>query len=259
MSVLDLFKLDGKMAIVTGGSRGLGKGMAKGLASAGADLAIVGRNLETAKKTAAEFADAYGVKALGFSADVSDPDACQRVVDEIMKEWDKVDVLINNAGICHNEEAETVAVKDWNRVIDTNMNSAWYMSQIVGRIMIKQGGGNIINLSSMSGVVVNWPQPQASYNTAKAGMIMMTKSLASEWWQYNIRVNSIAPGYFDTDLCHEALSEGNPMGKVWLERTPMARAGEPDELGPIAVYLASDASSFVTGSIILIDGGYTIW
>jgi NAD(P)-dependent dehydrogenase (short-subunit alcohol dehydrogenase family) len=259
MSVLDLFKLSGKVAIVTGGSRGLGKGMADGLASAGADVAVVGRNLERAQQTAAEFSEKYGVKSIGYSADVSDAAECQRVVDEIVKTWDKIDILVNNAGICHNEEAEKVSVEDWTRVINTNMNSAWYMSQIVGRLMIAQKGGNIINLSSMSGVVVNWPQPQASYNTAKAGMIMMTKSLASEWWQYGIRVNSIAPGYFDTDLCHEALSEGNPMGKEWLTRTPMGRAGTPDELGPLAVYLASDASSFVTGSIILIDGGYTIW
>jgi NAD(P)-dependent dehydrogenase (short-subunit alcohol dehydrogenase family) len=259
MNLKELFSLKGKTAIVTGGSRGLGKGMARGLAAAGADVAIVAVNLERAKNTAKEIAEEFGVKTLAYSADVSKADECVRVVDEIVKEWPRIDILLNNAGICINIEAEKVSIEDWDKVINTNLNSVFYMSQPVGKLMIKQGGGSIINLTSMSGTVVNNPQPQASYNTAKAGGDMLTKCLAAEWAPYNIRVNAIAPGYFNTDLCSEALSDGNPMGKFWLDNTPMKRAGVPDELGPLAVYLASDASSFVTGGVYLIDGGYTIW
>jgi NAD(P)-dependent dehydrogenase (short-subunit alcohol dehydrogenase family) len=259
MDLNKLFSLKGKTAIVTGGSRGLGKGMARGLAAAGADVAIVAVNLERAQNTAKEIAEEFGVKTLAYSADVSKAAECVRVVDEIVKEWPEINILLNNAGICINIEAEKVSIEDWDKVINTNLNSVFYMAQPVGKLMIKQGGGSIINLTSMSGTVVNNPQPQASYNTAKAGGDMLTKCLAAEWAPYNIRVNAIAPGYFDTDLCSEALSSGNPMGKFWLDSTPMKRAGVPDELGPLAVYLASDASSFVTGAVYLIDGGYTVW
>jgi NAD(P)-dependent dehydrogenase (short-subunit alcohol dehydrogenase family) len=260
MDLKELFSLKGRNAIVTGGSRGLGKGMARGLAAAGANVAIVARNLERAQATAAEIAEEFGVRTLAFSADVSKAGECVRVVDEITKEWPEINILLNNAGICINIEAEDVSIEDWDKVINTNLNSVFYMAQPVGKLMIKQGkGGSIINLTSMSGTVVNNPQPQASYNTAKAGGDMLTKCLAAEWAKYNIRVNAIAPGYFNTDLCAEALAEGNEMGKFWLDCTPMHRAGIPDELGPLAVYLASDASSFVTGSVYLIDGGYTIW
>jgi len=259
MDLNELFSLKGKTAIVTGGSRGLGKGMARGLAAAGADIAIVGRDLERAQNTAKEIAEEFGVRTLAFSADVSKADECVRVVDEIAKEWPEINILINNAGICVNLEAEIVSIEDWDRVIDTNLNSVFYMSQPVGKLMIKQGGGSIINLTSISGSIVNNPQPQASYNAAKAGGDMLTKCLAAEWVKYNIRVNAIAPGYFDTDLCRPALDEGNPMGEFWKSCTPMKRAGQPDELGPLAVYLASDASSYVTGAVYRIDGGYTIW
>jgi NAD(P)-dependent dehydrogenase (short-subunit alcohol dehydrogenase family) len=259
MSVLDLFSLKGKKAIVTGASRGLGRAMAEAMADVGAELALIDIQLDAVKKTAEEISAKYGAPCGAFYADVSDPVLCKQAVDEIMKGWDRIDILLNNAGICHNQEAEDVSLEDWHRVINVNMNSAWYMSQLVGRVMIKQSKGNIINLSSMSGVVVNNPQPQASYNTAKAGMIQMTRSLASEWARYNIRVNSIAPGYMDTEICHKTLTEGGPWGKIWLDSTPMHRAGQPEELGALAVYLASDASSFMTGSIVLIDGGYTVW
>ncbi len=259
MSVLDLFRLDGKVAVVTGAAQGLGKAMASALADVGADIAILDLNLEKAKTTAAEIAEKFGVKAEAFQVNVADPASCQAAVDEVCKVWDHIDVLMNNAGICINQDAEEVPLEDWHKVIDINMNGVWYMSQIVGRIMIKQGGGNIVNTSSMSAVIVNDPQGQVSYNASKAGVSHMTKSLAAEWCKYNIRVNAIAPGYMDTDLVHKTYLEDGPWAKRWNSLTPMKRPGRPEELGPLAVYLASDASTFVTGSIVLIDGGDTIW
>jgi NAD(P)-dependent dehydrogenase (short-subunit alcohol dehydrogenase family) len=259
-NTLELFSLKGKKVIVTGASRGLGRAMAEAIADVGADVAVLDIDYGAAEKTAAEIAVKYGVECRAYGVDVSDYGQCQKAVDEAVKVWGgHVDVLLNNAGVCHNQEAEDVSLEDWHRVININMNSAWYMSQIVGRIMIKQRKGSIINLSSMSGVVVNNPQPQASYNVSKAGLMQMTKSLASEWARYNIRVNSIAPGYMDTEICRPNLAPGQPWGEWWLKCTPMGRPGQPAELGPLAVYLASDASSFMTGSIILIDGGYTVW
>jgi NAD(P)-dependent dehydrogenase (short-subunit alcohol dehydrogenase family) len=234
--------------------------MAEAMADVGAAIAILDIDYGVAKETAAEIARNYGVDCGACGVDVSDFGQCQKAVDEVIRAWGgRVDILLNNAGVCHNQEAEKVSLEDWHRVININMHSAWYMCQIVGRIMIKQGKGSIINLSSMSGLVVNNPQPQASYNVSKAGMIQMTKSLASEWARYNIRVNSIAPGYMDTEICRPNLAPGRPWGEWWMKCTPMGRAGLPAELGPLAIYLASDASSFMTGSIILIDGGYTIW
>lgn len=259
MSTLDLFRLDKKLALVTGAAQGLGKAMSEALADCGADIAIADLNVEKAAITAAEIAEKYGVRAKAFKLNVADAADCQKVVDEVYAEWGHIDVLMNNAGICINQEAENVPLSDWHKVIDINMNGVWYMSQAVGRIMIKQGGGNIVNTSSMSAVIVNDPQGQVSYNASKAGVSHITKSLAAEWAKYNIRVNAIAPGYMDTDLVHKTYVEGGEWAQRWNSMTPMHRPGRPEELGPLAVYLASDASTFVTGSIVLIDGGYTIW
>ena len=259
MGVMDLFSLKGKTAVVTGAARGLGKAMSEAMADCGADIAVLDIDIETAKATADFIQATYGVKSKAFYVDVAKYDSCQQACDAVMDEWGHIDVLLNNAGICINVDAQNMSLADWTKVIDINMNGVWYMSQIVGRVMMKQKGGNIINLSSMSGYIVNTPQGQVSYNASKAGVIHMTRSLAAEWVDYNIRVNSIAPGYMDTDLVHKTLVENGPWARKWIEMTPMKRAGNPAELGPLAVYLASDASSFMTGSIVVIDGGYTIW
>lgn len=259
MSVLDLFSLKGKLAVVTGAAQGLGKAMAEAMADCGADIAVLDLNVDKAGETAKYIADTYHVKSKAFKVNVADAKSCQAAVQEVCKEWDHIDVLLNNAGICINEDAENVPLENWHKVIDINMNGVWYMSQAVGRIMIKQEGGNIINVSSMSGFIVNDPQGQVSYNTSKAGVAHMTKSLAAEWVKYGIRVNSIAPGYMDTELVHKTYVEDGPWARRWNSMTPMKRPGKPEELGPLAVYLASDASTFMTGSVILIDGGYTIW
>jgi len=259
MGVLDLFSLKGKTAVVTGAARGLGKAMSEAMADCGADIAVLDIDLETAKTTAREIADTYGVRTEAIFVDVAKYDSCQAACDEVMKAWGHIDILLNNAGICINQDAQDVPLEDWTRVIDINMNGVWYMSQIVGRVMIRQNKGNIINLASMSAFIVNSPQGQVSYNAAKAGVVHMTRSLAAEWVGYNIRVNSISPGYMDTDLVHKTLEEDGPWARRWLDLTPMKRAGRPEELGPLAVYLASDASSFMTGSTVVIDGGYMVW
>jgi NAD(P)-dependent dehydrogenase (short-subunit alcohol dehydrogenase family) len=166
---------------------------------------------------------------------------------------------MNNAGITKWCPAESVIEEDWKEVMDVNLNGLFYCSQAAARQMIKQQrGGRIINIASMSGYIVNRPQPQASYNTSKAAVIHLTKSLAAEWAPYNIRVNAIAPGYMDTAMTHKAF-EDPAYGPIWTDSIPMRRPGRPEELAPLAVFLASEASSYVTGSTILIDGGYTAW
>ncbi len=259
MGVMDLFSLKGRLSVVTGAARGLGRAMSEAMADCGADIAVLDINLEMAQKTAGEISEKYGVKSEAFYVDVAKYESCRQACEEVLEKWDHVDVLLNNAGICINQDAQDVPLSDWHRVIDINMNGVWYMSQLIGRQMIRQKSGSIINLSSMSGFVVNTPQGQVSYNASKAGVIHMTRSLAAEWVGYNIRVNSIAPGYMDTDLVHKTLEADGPWARRWMELTPMKRAGRPEELGPLAVYLASDASSYMTGSIIVIDGGYMVW
>ena len=179
------------------------------------------------------------------------------MVSKVLNHFGKIDVLFNNAGITHHEKLEDILFEDWYKVININLNGVFLVSKAVGRVMIEQQKGSIINISSMSGLIANTPQSQSSYNTSKAGVIMLTKSLAMEWAQHNIRVNTIAPGYMKTELTKPYFEENGDMVKTWMNLTPMARPGTPDELGGLALYLASDASSFVTGSVYTVDGGYT--
>ena len=226
-NILEQFKLDGKVAIVTGGAMGLGKAMATALAQAGANIVIADINEEIANNTAKEISETENVKAIALKVDVTNPDAVNQMVE------------------------------DWNKVINLNLNGIFLVAQSVGRVMIKQGYGSIINTSSMSGLIANKPQEQCSYNASKAGVIMLTKSLAMEWSKYNIKVNTIAPGYMKTELTKPFFDQGGEMIEDWMGFTPMGRPGTPNELGGIVVYLASDASSFAQGSVFTIDGGYT--
>jgi len=259
MSVLDRFSLDGKVAVVTGGGRGLGKAMAKGLAEVGANLAIPDIQEELAEESAADLEE-HGVETLSIHADVTDPESVENMVDRVLEKWGRIDILLNNAGICRNIKAEEMSEAEWDAVIDVNLKGVFLCSREVGKHMIDRGeGGSIVNISSMSGFIVNYPQPQASYNASKAGVTMITKSLASEWAQHGIRVNQIAPGYMATEMTKKYKSAHPEEAEdFWIEPTPMERLGEPDELAGAAVYLASDASSFTTGSTITIDGGYTV-
>ncbi|GGL44763.1 3-oxoacyl-ACP reductase [Halarchaeum grantii] len=257
MAVLDQFSLDGQSAVVTGAGRGLGKQMASAYADAGADVAIVDIDAENAEQTADELSD-DGVQTTAIAADVTDEDEVEAVADTVVEEFGRIDVLLNNAGIVSNTPAEEMGLEEFQRTIDVNLTGVFLCSKHVGRHMLEQESGSIVNISSMSGLVANYPQPQVAYNASKAGVIMLTRSLASEWADRGVRVNSIAPGYMKTDLVEDVLESDPEMAETWREYTPMGRLGRPEELGPVAVFLASEAASFMNGEIVSFDGGYTV-
>ncbi len=250
-----LFDLSGRSALVTGGARGLGLAMARALGMHGARLALVDINGDAAQ-AAAFTLRGEGLTVTAVQGDVTRPDQAERMVEEAVAAHGALDILLNNAGIVINVPAEQMSLADFQQVLDVNLTGVFLVAQACGRRMIAQGKGSIINIASMSGLIANYPQPQCSYNASKAGVIMLTKSLASEWARYGVRVNAIAPGYMRTDLTARFF-EDPAIIEQWLTPTPMQRPGEPHELGGLAVYLASDASSFMTGSIVVIDGGYS--
>ncbi len=255
--VLDKFSLEGQVGIVTGGGQGLGKAFCLAFAEAGADIVIADINQETGTDTVKEI-QAKGRQALFVKTDVRQHESIQTLVEKTVEEFGKIDFLMNDAGIVKWCEAENVTEEDWMAVMNVNLNGLFYCCQEVGKQMIKQGGGRIINIASMSGMIVNRPQLQASYNTSKAAVIHLTKSLATEWAKYNVRVNAIAPGYMEGPLA-APLMKDPAYGPIWMDCIPMHRPGKPEELCPVALLLASEASSYMTGSTIVIDGGYTAW
>jgi len=255
VNVKSMFDLSHEKAIVTGASRGLGKEMALALAEAGADVAIADINLEEAKKVVQQIVE-LGRDSVAIKADISKTQDVENMVKEAKSRFGKIDILINNAGIARIAPAEEMTKEEWDRVLDVNLTGVFLCAQAVGREMIKQRKGNIINISSMSALIVNKPQKILSYCVSKAGVSMLTKVLATEWAKYNIRVNAIAPGYMKTPLVVDLLEK---WGDEWRSLTPMGRLGDPREIKGLAVFLASRASSFMTGSILLMDGGYTAW
>jgi NAD(P)-dependent dehydrogenase (short-subunit alcohol dehydrogenase family) len=255
--ILDEFSLAGQVGIVTGGGQGLGKVFCQAFAEAGADIVVAEYNPATGPGTVEEV-KAKGRHALYVQTDVRNPESVNAMVVQAIAEFGKIDFLMNNAGIAHWMEAEKVALADWQNVIDVNLNGVFYCCQAVGQHMIERRNGRIINIASMSGMIVNRPQPQSSYNTSKAAVIHLTKSLAVEWAPYNVRVNAICPGYMRTAMTKPFFDDPK-YGNLWIDMIPMRRPGEPEELGPLAVFLASEASSYMTGSAVVIDGGYTAW
>lgn len=255
MTVLDRFRLDGRTAVVTGSTRGLGRAFARALAEAGANIVIVGRDAAADVEVSAEL-ESLGARSLTVLANVTVRADLERVLAEAVREFDRVDVLVNNAGACIHKPALDVTDDDWRSVIDVNLNGVWMASQVFGRHMIEAGGGTIVNIGSMSAEIVNRPQWQPAYNASKAAVHHLTRSLAAEWAPMNVRVNALAPGYMHTDMSpiHEPQFQ-----RYWIQDAPQQRAGEPDELGPAIVFLASDASSFMTGSVLTVDGGYTVF
>jgi NAD(P)-dependent dehydrogenase (short-subunit alcohol dehydrogenase family) len=256
MSVLDKFKLDGKNAFVTGGAQGIGYNIALAIAEAGADVAIVDINEAIAKETAEKLASQTGRKFIAIKTDCTKKEEVDAMIATVLKEFDRLDVAFCNAGICINEPAEEMSLINWKKVIDINLTGVFLTAQAAGKVMIKQGGGSIINTASMSGHIVNVPQPQCAYNASKAGVIMLTKSMAVEWALKNVRVNSISPGYIGTELIMNA-PRLKSLIATWEGLSPMKRLGRPEELQAIAVYLASDASPFTTGADFGIDGAFT--
>lgn len=256
--ISELFSLKNYCSIITGAAKGLGKYMAFALAEAGSNIVVAGHNYKLLSETAKEIED-RGVKALVVEMDVTNKKDIIRMTDSALNEFGKIDVLINNAGINELVNIEDMTYESWSKIMDVNLTGVFLVSQQVGRVMIKQQKGSIINISSLSGLVVNTPQNTACYNATKAGVIMLSKSMASEWVKHNIRVNALAPGYFNMGIAQKYFKEKNEMVKRWLSFIPMGRPAEPEELGGITVYLASEASSYVTGCVFQIDGGYTIW
>lgn len=256
MSVKRLFELTGQKAIVTGAGGGIGRELCLALAEMGADLALVDIEQENTENVAEELRG-YGRKAMICKTDVAKAKEVEDMVAKVLSELGRIDILVNCAGICQWAPAEEVKEEDWDRVIEVNLKSAFLCSKAVARNMIANRRGKIINIASMSGTIVNRPQQQVAYNASKAGMIMLTKSLAAEWAKYNINVNSISPGYIRTELSVKA--EEYPPFDEWIRLSPMQRVGQPSELKGAVVYLASEASGFMTGHDLIIDGGYTIW
>lgn len=256
MGIIEKMRLDGRAIFVTGGARGIGKSVATAFAEAGADLAIVDLDIEEAKKTAKELADNNSVKAIAIQTDVTSPEQVDAMVKEVVDTYGKLDAAFCNAGICINVAADEMTFEQWKKVIDINLTGVFLTAQAAGKQMLKQGKGSIINTASMSGHIVNVPQPQCAYNASKAGVIQLTKSMAIEWADKGVRVNSISPGYIGTELI-SANKELIPLIEQWNAMAPMHRLGKPEELQSICVYLAGDTSSFTTGSDFIVDGAFT--
>ncbi len=253
--LLDKFSLKDQVGVVTGGGQGLGKVFCLAFAEVGADVVVAELNNATGSQTSKEIKE-MGSNSLFIQTDVANRLSVEAMIEKTVEKYGCLDFIVNNAGITKWCPAEDVTEQDWNLVIDINLNGLFYCCQAAARQMIKQHGGQIINIASMSGYIVNYPQAQASYNASKAAVIHLTRSLAVEWAPHNIRVNAIAPGYMDTAMTHKAF-EDPAYGPIWTAGIPMHRPGKPEELAPLAIFLASEASSYVTGSTILIDGGYT--
>jgi NAD(P)-dependent dehydrogenase (short-subunit alcohol dehydrogenase family) len=255
-TIQELFDLTGKVALVTGGSRGLGQEMAEGLAEAGASLMLVARREQWLTPTVEEFIG-RGFPCEGVLCDVSNPEQVQNAVNKTVEAFGKVDILINNAGVAWGSPAEDLAVDKWKMVIDIDLTGAFLFSQAAGREMIKQKYGRIINVASIAGIIATMPDVQqtSAYNAAKGGLLSLTRALSAEWAQHNIRVNAICPGFFSSRMADKVIEVA---GESIKSASPMGRIGNPGELKGVAVFLAADASNYMTGQSIVVDGGTTI-
>ena len=253
--MLERFRLDDRVAIVTGSTRGLGRTFALALAEAGADIVIVGRDGEAAEQVKAEV-ELLGRRALIVLGDVTVRADVAGILNATLAAFGRADILVNNAGTCVHKPALEVTDDEWRQVMSVNVDGVWLCSQVFGAHFVERGRGVIVNIGSMSAEIVNRPQFQPAYNASKAAVHHLTKSLAAEWAPLGVRVNALAPGYMRTDM---SPVDEPQFQRHWIEDAPQNRVGEPDELGPAIVFLASDASSFMTGSVLTVDGGYTVY
>ena len=255
-SVLDTFSLAGRTALVTGGYRGLGLAFARALAQAGADVVLGGRDEQASVAAAEQLAEETGRTVVGLALDVADEVSTDHAVARAVEETGRLDVLVNNAGACIHRPALEVTRSEFREVFDTNVDGLWQMSQSAARHFVEVGGGVIVNIGSISAQIVNRPQWQPAYNASKAAVHQLTKSLAAEWAPLGIRVNAVAPGYVKTEMA--PVDEPQYRAR-WIEDVPMQRYASPEEIAPTVLFLASPASSFMTGSVVVIDGGYTVF
>ncbi|BCN32296.1 glucose 1-dehydrogenase [Anaeromicropila herbilytica] len=251
----ELFDLKGKVAIVTGASSGLGVQFAKALAKQGADIVIVARRLEKLNAVKVEI-EALGVRCLPIKCDVLNNDEIKATVEEAIEHFGKIDILVNNAGIALAEPAEVQSDETWRRMIDMNLNSVYFFAREVGKHMVQNKYGKIINVGSIHSSVAMCGMPLNAYCTTKGGVLMMTKSLANEWAKYNITVNAIGPAYFESEMTENVVGD-NSFQQLVQAFCPMGRIGKNGELDGAVVYFASDASSYTTGQLLSVDGGWT--
>jgi 2-deoxy-D-gluconate 3-dehydrogenase len=249
-----MFDLKNRVAFITGGNGGIGLGMAKGLAGAGASIVIAGRNKAKAQSALAELRS-FGGQAEFVELDVLNEDSCRKAIQRAVERFGRLDILVNNAGTTVRKQPEALTAQDWHRVMDTNLTGAFHCSQAAYPHMVRAGGGKIINIGSMMSVFAS--SYAAPYAASKAGIVQLAKSMAIAWAKDNIQVNAILPGWIDTELTQAARQQVQGLHDKVLARTPAQRWGSPDDFAGIAVFLASSASNFITGAAIPVDGGYS--
>jgi len=255
MTYIDKFRLDDKVAIVTGGSKGLGQAMAIGLGEVGAQVVVTSRSVNLIEETANEIVKKGG-RAVAIPVDVKSQESINELVANVFKRFRRIDILINNAGIAPMNKVIDTSVEEWDDVVNTNLKSAFLLSKAVGRIMVQQERGKIINIGSVLGIMVS--NTALPYCTTKAGLAHMTRALALEWAPYRVNVNCIAPGFFETEMTRQQ-QEDKAQSKFLKFKIPLKRLGKPDEIVGAAIFLSSEASDYITGSVLVIDGGYSIW
>ncbi|MDR3496891.1 MAG: glucose 1-dehydrogenase [Ancalomicrobiaceae bacterium] len=256
MAIMDKFSMQGKVSVVTGGSNGIGLAIAEGLAEAGSAIVIAARDGARNTAVAEDLRRKTGVKVIAVTTDVASRDDIERLSETAIAEFGQIDVLINSAGIGFHADALKLPDADWDRLFSINLEGMWKACQIVGRHMVGRGKGSIVNIGSISGFIINRPQWHSPYGISKAAVHHLTRSLAAEWATAGVRVNAIAPGYVKTGI---ASTEYEDYRHYWRDEVPMRRYARADEIAPTALLLASDASSFTTGSVFVVDGGYTLW
>lgn len=256
-SILERMRIDDHSAVVTGAGQGIGRAFAHALGEAGARVAVVDLNADKADEVARELRE-KGAESIAIAADVTDSDAVNRYVQAVVDEWGDLTIAVNNAGMNKNSAAEETPLSEWDQTMDLNLRALFLGCQAAARIMLPRGYGKIINTASMASLIVPHPQKQAVYNTSKAGVVHLTKSLAAEWADRGVKVNCITPGIVRTALIEES-EELGPLVDEWLTQIPIGRLAELSDLQAAVVYLASEASDYITGHNLVIEGGQTLW
>jgi NAD(P)-dependent dehydrogenase (short-subunit alcohol dehydrogenase family) len=254
----ELFDLSGKVAIVTGGGKGIGRQMAEALAELGSDVVLCARKAERCEQAAAELSAAHGVRAVGLRCDVANQAEVQALVDRVRSDFDRIDVLVNNAGTVWGDNPEDIPLHGWQKVVDVNLTGVFLCAQSAGRVMIEQGGGKIVNIASVAGLRGGPPEVMNAlpYNATKGAVISLTRDLACKWARHGINVNAIAPGWFPTDMANFVLEAH---GERLLDHIPLRRFGGDADLKGAIAFLASRAGDYVTGQTLVVDGGQSAW